>query len=176
MILRRLSQALFLAWFLLLLCPAGYRLPLAVRIFLEADPLLAVMNALAAHSLYRGLLWNLAVLIPTLFLGRFYCGWICPLGTLHHPASSIRSEKKTGRRRIASNRHQQWQGLKYYALFPALAAALAGSAWGGLLDPISQAVRSFALSMLPALTYALGQATRLFRGGRRIFARASCWR
>jgi len=164
--LRRLSQTLFLGLFLVLLWRTGLRgsvqpgaadfhLPPAVRAFLETDPLIAIANALAAHALYRGLLWSLAILIPTLFLGRFFCGWICPLGTLNHLVSNIRSEKKSGRQLIASNRYKRWQGFKYYLLFALLAAAFLGSAVVGIFDPIALTLRSFALSILPAWNYAL---------------------
>ena len=132
--LRRLSQTLFLAVFLLLLCKTEFpgslqpgspesHLPYPVRAFLETDPLVAIANALATGALYRGLLWSLAILIPTLFLGRFFCGWICPLGTLNHLAGNIRSARKSGRQRIASNRYKPWQTFKYYLLFALLVTA-----------------------------------------------------
>ena len=171
--LRWLSQALFLGFFLLLLCQTEFRgsflagsdeirLPYPVRLFLEMDPLIAVSNALSTHALYRGLLWSLAILIPTLFLGRFFCGWVCPVGTMHHFFSSIRSESKLGRRRIESNRYHGWQSLKYYLLFGLLVAALFGSSLVGFLDPISLAVRSLALSIFPAINYALNAALDAF--------------
>jgi polyferredoxin len=164
--LRRLSQALFLALFALVLSktefrgawqPNGleFRPPYPGRVFLETDPLIALANALATRALYRGLLWSLAILIPTLFLGRFFCGWICPLGTLHHLASNIRPAKKSGRQRIVSNRYKPWQTFKYYLLFALLVPALLGGALVGILDPIALAVRSFALSILPAWNCAL---------------------
>ena len=165
MTLRRLSQTLLFALFLLFLYKtglprslppgqSGYRLPFPAPAFLQTDPFVALLNALATHALYRGLLWSLAFLIPTFVLGRFFCGWICPLGTLHHVASNIRSESKRGPRRIASNRYQSWQALKYYLLFALAGAALLGGAFGGILDPIALAVRSFALSIFPALSRA----------------------
>jgi hypothetical protein len=43
-----------------------------VRLFFEWDPLVAVANAFASHALYRGLAWSLIILLPTLFLGRFF--------------------------------------------------------------------------------------------------------
>ncbi|MBZ5726132.1 MAG: 4Fe-4S binding protein [Acidobacteriia bacterium] len=167
--LRRLSQGLFLGLFVVLLCkteyrgsfPGGeleFRLPSAVRIFLESDPFIAAVSALSTRALYRGLLWSLAILIPTMFLGRFFCGWICPLGTLNHLIGNIRSEKKSGRQRVDSNRYKRWQAFKYTLLFALLAAALLGSALAGIFDPIALAVRSFALSILPAWNYALGHA------------------
>src|SRR5271165_2284752 len=97
--LRRCSQIAFLALFVGLL----WRTESAARLFLQADPLVAVGNALATRALYRGLLWSLAILIPTLFLGRFFCGWICPLGTLLHFAGTLKSPWKRGARLLSSN-------------------------------------------------------------------------
>ena len=92
--LRRISQIVFLLLFLGLLFftswslfPGGgteIHLRPPVRLFFEWDPLVALLNALAGHALYRGLIWCLLILLPTLFLGRFFCGWICPMGTLQH--------------------------------------------------------------------------------------------
>ena len=169
---RRISQIFFLALFLYLLCRTEFRGSVhslqgdprvhgAVRWFLELDPLVALASALASHSLYRGLLWSLAIILPTLFLGRFFCGWICPLGTLNHWFSGFRSKSKLGLRRIESNRYQRWQELKYYMLFGLLAAALLGSGIYGLLDPISLLARSLALSVLPAVNYAVNATLEL---------------
>jgi polyferredoxin len=119
--LRRVSQILFFALFLLHLFETEFRgslkavtgdirLPIPYpAIFLQSDPLVAVTNALASHALYRGLLWSLVILIPTFFLGRFFCGWICPLGTVHHFFSNLKSEKKRGPRLIESNHYKKWQ-------------------------------------------------------------------
>ena len=167
--IRRISQILFLALFAFLLvntelprsargAQTDIRIPYPIRLFLEIDPFTALSNALASGALYRGLLWSLAVVVPTLLLGRVFCGWICPLGTLNHFVSWFKSERKRGKWLIESNRYKKWQGLKYYILVAALVAALFGSGIGGLLDPISLAVRSFSVSILPALNYATGGA------------------
>ena len=163
--LRRLSQIVFLALFLLLLFKTEFRgsfkavtgdirLPYPVSIFLQADPLASISNVLSTRTLYKGLLWSLVIIIPTFFLGRFFCGWICPLGTLNHFFSSWKSERKRGLQRIALNRYQRWQTLKYYILVAVLVAALFGSSILGLMDPISLTVRSLGLSVLPGINYA----------------------
>jgi len=170
--LRLSSQVAFLLLFFFLLIrtelrDAAYKsrgdiaLPWPVRIFLEADPFVAISNALSTHALYRGLLWSLAVLIPTFFLGRFFCGWICPLGTLHQLFGSVRSGWKRGQARIESNRYRPWQSFKYYLLIALLAMAAFGSAIGGIMDPISFAVRSLGLSILPMLNYAINSVLAL---------------
>ena len=100
--IRRVSQIIFLLLFLALLAFSSLRpsssgtgdihMQAPVRLFFEWDPLVALANALAGHALYRGLLWSLVILLPTLFLGRFFCGWICPMGTLQHwSATCLRS-------------------------------------------------------------------------------------
>ena len=164
-LLRRISQIIFLLLFLGLLIfttlrPASggageIHLRAPVRLFFEWDPLVAVVNALASHALYRGLLWSLVILLPTLFLGRFFCGWICPMGTLQHFVGNMPSEVKRGKQRIESNRYKRWQTAKYVVLIAGLVAAFFGSAAIGWLDPFSLLVRSFGLSLLPAFNVAV---------------------
>lgn len=167
--LRRLSQIIFLLFFLLLLLRTEFRgslraaaddirLPYPVRIFFELDPLVAVTNALSTHALYRGLLWSLLIIIPTLFLGRFFCGWVCPMGTINHFFGSLKSERKRGKQLIESNRYKRWQTTKYYILIAVLIAAILGSGIAGWLDPFSLLVRSLALSIFPGLNYATNAA------------------
>ncbi len=142
--LRRISQLAFLALFAVFVFLAAPRNP-----FLQADPLAAAASALSTYAIFRGLLWSLVVLIPTLFLGRVFCGWVCPLGTLNEFASPRRA-----------THFRRWQVLKYYILAAALAAALAGIALAGLLDPISLAARSFTIAIVPALARVLPIAIR----------------
>jgi polyferredoxin/Pyruvate/2-oxoacid:ferredoxin oxidoreductase delta subunit len=129
-----------------------------VRLFFEWDPLVALTNAIASHALYRGLLWSLIILVPTLFLGRFFCGWICPMGTLQHYVGDAPSESKRGKRRIESNRYKRWQTVKYVVLLAGLVAAAFGSMVIGWLDPFSLLVRSIGLSILPAFNYVVRAA------------------
>ncbi len=162
---RRVSQIIFLLLFLALLILTALRfLPGAtsdlhlhapVRLFFLLDPLVALINALAGHALYRGLVVALVILIPTVFLGRFFCGWICPMGTLQHFVGNLPSESKRGKQRIDSNRYKRWQTGKYVVLLAGLIAACFGSAVLGWLDPFSLLVRSFGLSILPAFNAAV---------------------
>ena len=162
---RRASQICFLVLFLLLLVFTSLRgvpgatsdihLWAPVRLFFEWDPLVAVANVLAGHALYRGLLWSLIILLPTLFLGRFFCGWICPMGTLQHFVANMPSESKRGKQRIESNRYKRWQTIKYVVLIAGLTAAAFGSMVIGWLDPFSLLVRSIGLAFLPAFNFAV---------------------
>ena len=144
--LRAFSQIVFFSLFLFLLLRTEFRgslttavneirLPYPVSLFFQFDPLVAISNALSTHALYRGLLWSLAVLIPTMFLGRFFCGWVCPLGSIHHFFSTFKSERKRGKQLIDSNRYKRWQTTKYYLLIACLVAAVFGTGIVGWLDP-----------------------------------------
>ncbi len=121
-----------------------------VNKFLEIDPLIGVSTALATHTVYRGLLWSLILIVPTLFLGRFFCNWICPFGTMHHFTGwSIGGRKPV--QRIEANRYRSAHAIKYYVLIFVLVAAAFGSLQIGLLDPIALLHRSFTAALLPAM-------------------------
>ena len=162
---RRISQTFFLIVFLALLILTTIRPTSSgsgdihmrgpIRMFFILDPLVAISNALATHALYRGLVLSLVILIPTLFLGRFFCGWICPMGTLQHFVGNLKSEAKRGKQRIESNRYKRWQTVKYVVLIAGLVAAVFGSMVIGTLDPFSLLVRSIGLALLPAFNIAV---------------------
>ena len=174
---RQCSQILFFVLFLWLLVQTEFqgslrdsasasRLPYPVGLFFRLDPLIALSNALASRSLYHGLMWCLVILIPTMFFGRFFCGWMCPLGSVNHFFGSVRSERKRGKQLLESNRYKRWQAAKYYLLAALLIAALMGSGLVGWLDPFSFLVRSVGLSVLPATNYALEATLRVLEHSR----------
>jgi len=184
--LRRFSQAGFLALFLFLLTQTTFRgsfthehatavrLPYAVEAFLLTDPFVAALTALATHTLYAGLAWSLGVLLLTLVVGRAFCGWICPFGTIHHVLSFLwPSRALKGKTRVESNKTKAWQDGKYYLMVGLLGAAAAGSALGGIFDPICVAVRGIGMGVLPALQYlGLGSFETLSNSDSRVLQRA----
>lgn len=162
---RRLSQVLFFGIFFWLILKTNFEvnlspdnvndiaLPYPVSIGLQFDPLVAIATLLANGTIYKGLLWCLVILIPTIFMGRFFCGWICPLGSLNHWISEIPSERlaRKGKNKIESNRYKKYQRIKYYILFFFLAAALTGTLQTGLLDPLPLLARSLGTVVLPVM-------------------------
>ena len=122
---------------------------------LEIDPLVSIATAITTHTVYKGLAWSLIILIPTLFLGRFFCNWICPYGILHHFVGWAFRGRQTAPQRIEANRYRPIFQLKYYVLIVALILAACGSLQIGLLDPICMIYRSFSTSVIPALNMPL---------------------
>ena len=167
---RRVSQVGFFAMFMYFLFQTAFRgnfaasadqavrLPLPVEAFLLADPFVSVMTALSTHTVYRGLLWSIGLLAVTLVFGRVFCGWICPFGTLHHFFGwLLPSTKGRGAHRVEANKTHIYQRAKYYLLYAFMLAAVAGSAIGGMFDPICVAVRSIGLGVIPATQYLTGR-------------------
>ncbi len=121
---RRSCQILCLVGFLWLFVQTEYRgtddLPYPVGLLFRLDPLAALADALASGPFGWGLLWPaLVVLFLTAVFGRFFCGWICPLG-----ATLDGLGKLLGRGRRAFS--PSWRRIKYYLLFALSAAALFG--------------------------------------------------
>jgi len=167
--IRLISQIAFFLLFVFLLVSTEFpgsvrsaspdiRVPYPVALFLETDPLVAIATALSTHTLYRHLIWAVPFLLLALIVGRAFCGWICPLGSLHHFIGSWKSEKKRGATLLDSNRYKRWQATKYYLLVGVLLMALFGSAFGLALDPLSLLIRSMSVSVLPVLNYGLRAA------------------
>lgn len=164
--LRRISQAFFLLLFFFLFFKTEFRgtfdksysdiilLREPVSLFLEMDPLVALTTALSTHALYGRVVLALILVVGVILLGRFFCGWMCPLGTLNHFFSSFQPERK-GMKRIQSNQYKKWMSAKYYILIAFLILALFTSLQAGLLDPIPFLVRSLATSIMPAINLAL---------------------
>jgi MauM/NapG family ferredoxin protein len=151
--IRRSVQVLVLALFVGLLAanrPANGAAPTApVDAFFDLDPFLQLTSWLATHTLEGLALLALITLVVTVVLGRVFCGWFCPFGTLHNAVGSLRGH--LGRVLPRHSRFSRWQRGKYYLLAALLVLALFGAQWAGVFDPLSLLYRSLALTVLPAL-------------------------
>jgi polyferredoxin/formate hydrogenlyase subunit 6/NADH:ubiquinone oxidoreductase subunit I len=129
---RRISQIFFLVlflWFCIVssLGEKWWQLRgWPVNWLLQLDPLIALGTMLTTRALYAGLVWATATVIFTILLGRFFCGWVCPFGSLHHFVGFLGKRGKSLRDRIAVNQYRRGQSIKYYLLVFVLTSA-AGS-------------------------------------------------
>ena len=90
----RLPQDFYLDYTQLISGEQEIRLEKPVTIFFQADPLVWLTSLVSGHALIAGFGWALAVLALTMVFGRVFCGFICPLGTLHHLVSYFRPSLK----------------------------------------------------------------------------------
>jgi polyferredoxin len=154
-IIRRVAQVFFLAlflWFAVVMTFGEKFHQLRgwpVNWFMQLDPLVGISTMLGTRTLYAGLLWGLLTVVLTVLIGRFFCGWVCPFGTLHQFFGWIGLRGKKPKERLAANRYRKAQNIKYYILILFLVMAAMGSVQAGLLDPIPLMHRSVNLVLLP---------------------------
>jgi polyferredoxin len=179
--IRRICQAFFLCLFLFLLVQsrlsedayleysivfsqdADLRLSQPVTWFFQLDPLVWLSSLLSGLQLISGFWWAVGVLIITLFLGRVFCSFICPFGTIHHMVGSVKPALK-GARMIKANQKTSAQRIKYGLLVAVLVAAVMTLNLAGLLDPMSFLFRSLALAVLPGIGLGLKELFDVMAG------------
>jgi ferredoxin len=99
-------------------------------LFSRLDPLVGLSSIIASRTLMAFWALSLVTLALTVALGRAWCGWACPVGTL---VELLPSRHRTGLDRISP----RWQMGKYVVLAVVLGAAALGSLGPMILDPIT---------------------------------------
>ncbi len=149
---RQVSQVLFLLLFLFLFIQTESKgddtLGYPVRLFLDWDPLILITTLLSAHAASAAFYLSIITIGLTMLLGRVFCGWVCPLGTLNNAVGAL---KKEGRGRAPLGLHR----IKYYILIFILASSLFTLQITGIMDPISLLIRSFSLAVYPLFNYSV---------------------
>lgn len=163
--LRRVSQVFFLALFLLLFLKAEFveqpTLAWPVDLFFRFDPLILAANLVSFGPLVAGLFWALVFMALTFILGRFFCGWVCPMGTTLDGTRRLLFSPRPDRGVAA-----RWRRAKYYLLITLLVSSLLSVNLIGLFDPLSLLYRTLAIVLYPAFGYGVEHAALvLYRQG-----------
>ena len=148
--LRRISQIgfiiLFFVFFLLATYPIASRLP--VDVFLRMDPLLNTSAAIAGRSFILKSIPAFIILALTIVFGRFFCGWICPLGTTVDGFDNVVKNKPK------NDRIPGMKWFKFGLLICILVAALFGLQLAGFFSPIPLLTRSITTFLYPLFVLA----------------------
>ena len=148
--LRRIVQGGFLLLFFFLFIETesngADELGWPVRLFLDFDPLILITTLLSAHKAAVAFYLSIILIALTLVFGRFFCGWVCPLGTLNNLISLFKNS-------AAQVFRLNW--LKYLILTFLLVSSAFTLQLVGLVDPISLLIRSLSISIYPLLAKAV---------------------
>ncbi|MBN1621311.1 MAG: 4Fe-4S binding protein [Endomicrobiales bacterium] len=117
------------------------------RIYFLADPFAMIITTIAERVIIPGMLITLFVLLLTFVFGRFFCGWICPLGTLMDLWAFIISMFK--RKKNKENEPAKAKNIKYAILAVMSIFAVVGIQIAWTMDPITIFVRAFSLTIHP---------------------------
>ena len=151
--LRVISQWLFFLIFIFLFVQTTYRgvdeISYPVRIFLFFDPLIAISTIISSHRIAFYMIFSAITLLFTLFMGRFFCGWVCPFGTLNQWIANLKKSSSL----FLSKRQNQLISLKYYLLIFFLASSFFSLPLIGLFDPLSLLIRSFTIVIEPIVSF-----------------------
>lgn len=182
--IRRAVQALFLSLFAILAWSASYPLgALNENIFLRLDPLAAFVAA-SWSGLWVYLLPAWILLLATAFSGRFFCGWVCPLGTVLEWMPSRRGRRR--RRKFSELRVVDLTGkeigegerrvrLKYAFLVIFIALSLAGVNLAWAYDPLVIANRTLVFLFSGGIPFLfLGLVLLAVFAGPRFWCREMC--
>lgn len=171
--LRKLVQLLSFAFFVYLSFAVVERrvAPPLADIFFRFDPLSALGSMLATRQWIPRLALAIITVLLTLLVGRAWCGWICPLGTLLEWVSFKRARdillkgvkaESSGIKGVSIMRpYDRLRKLKYFLLVVALLMALLGSLFLLSLDPLAIFTRTMTTSILPAIFYGINSLERL---------------
>lgn len=160
--MRTILQTLSLTLFSVLFILATYGLPswLPADLYLRLDPLLALSALLAKKEIIPRALWSLIIIAATLLIGRFFCGYICPLGVTIDLGYFLFWRKKSG-----SNLANEliWRRVKFFLLFIVLSAALGGLTISALIDPLPLLTRIYTFTFYPLVITFLNFSLDLLR-------------
>jgi len=120
---------------------------------LRLDPLAMLTHLLASRTVLAGsalrqaqdVALALITVVMTLALGRVWCGWLCPLGTLLDLFSLRRWR---GEREAPAD---SWRRVKHGLLLTILSAALLTNLTLLIFDPLTILFRTLSVSVWPAL-------------------------
>lgn len=159
--IRMVVQVLFTLIFFLLLLKSGNSRVESFRFtdyFFYFDPLLFLLNVLATGKVLAIFLLSLLPLFLTFIFGRFFCGWVCPMGALQQFFTWLfRTGKKKKQKETINRRLLK---LKYLLLLGIIIGAIWGTHVGGWLDPFSILTRSSALAINPSVNYSVHQTLK----------------
>ncbi len=154
MILRKILQTLSLSLFVYLLWQTVFPLEpwktafIPTDIFLRLDPLVVTLQPLLSKNWllpFTSMLLGFCVLILTLFFGRLFCGYVCPMGTTLDLSRTLSPDIRWKHTTLSS----KTKHIKYLFLTALLAAAFLGVNhifWG---SPIALITRFYSLLLHP---------------------------
>lgn len=154
--LRKVSQVIFLFLFLVVFLwsrrefylnpslESGVKERL-VNLPLQLDPLAMLAQSIASRKVLSGSLLALLTIGISLSLGRVWCGWFCPVGTVLDWIP-LRSWKKK-----SPAVSEKLRGTKYILLLMILFAAILGNLSLMILDPLTIGYRTLTAAVWPLL-------------------------
>ncbi len=157
---RRLVQTFCLVLFLALLtlaCFSGISMS-SLDFFLQMDPSLVLISAISARIVLLSFIPAAIVLISGPFIGRVFCGYICPMGTTLDATDALFGSKK--KPYLFS---ENLLKIKYMVLAFLIGSALFGVSYVFFASPLSLITRFYGLVLFPVISFLSKEALDIVR-------------
>lgn len=161
---RQIFQIVSLLFFIFLFFEASYPFKhnLPVDLYLKIDPLIIILTDIAGRVFTLSLIYAGIFLILTLILGRVFCGWLCPMGTVLDIATFFRKKKDKTYKIVEIDKTKKLLRLsidlkkvKYFILFIMIVSAIFATQVLWILDPIVLLTRTITTAIYPVFTTAI---------------------
>lgn len=156
---RRGSQIFFLFLSGYLFAQTRYGVPIILQNFLfRLDPLVFLVTSIALRTLLTAGTYSIILIILTLLFGRFFCGFVCPLGALIDFGDAVT-------RSVFVKQRLRWRPFftcgKFLILLFLIAAALLQTSLLHFFDPVVIFYRTLTFFLTPVVTFILGSFTNI---------------
>jgi len=159
---RRIIQAVFFIAFVILFVYTTYPFAkqLPVDLFLRLDPLVSLVSMIAARAIISTMFLAGILLVSTFIFGRFFCGYMCPLGTLIDMSDFVFFGRKHKRE---SSEPKPNRRIKYFILIGVFASALVGANVLAFFSPMSIMPHLFTVVIYPPIIWFVNSTVDLLR-------------
>jgi polyferredoxin len=127
-------------------------------IFLQMDPGIVLISAISARIILLSFIPAAIVLLSGPFIGRVFCGYICPMGTTLDVTDSLFRVKSTPYM-FSKNLLK----IKYLILIFLLGSALFGVSYAFFASPLSLITRLYGLIIFPVISFLSREILDLIR-------------
>ncbi len=133
--------------------------------YLRIDPIIAAGTSIATRSIPPRLIIGLALILLPFFLGRVFCGWICPMGIAIDTVDWITKKHFKGNRINGFDNPgtKKWRWVKYAFLLFCTGSAIVGINLYFYLAPISLINRFFVSVLYPITSLITNTLLELIR-------------
>jgi len=162
--LTRGIQAISFTAFMLFLWYAAFPLvpSMPVDLFLRMDPLALVLAGTAGRAFLVKMIPAVLVLILSIFLGRFFCSMVCPLGTSIDVSDRL-LQGKDPRRSPGKSMPREMRLVKYCVLAFMFSGAVFGFSLAAYGSPVAIATRFYGLLVYPVVSLAADAGLSVLR-------------
>jgi len=145
-------QIVFLTIFIYLFVQTRYGTKIDFQyIFFRIDPLTLIICSITLRRVIWFGLLSIILLILTWVLGRFFCGFVCPLGTTIDIGRGLLS--KCFRPDFLKKRKILYKNYKYLILIFLFISAILGSSFIHFFDPLIIFEKTLTLFIFPTVSY-----------------------